>query len=152
MATQPPPLLLSLLLLGGCFQQDKLGISQILPPDYRTTYLQVRGCRLANGHGSNSIVVFASAEAQSNYLSRISPLPQGSVIVAEESVQADCSDLAGYTLMFKDVPGYNPTAGDWHWQRLDDQRYVLEDGRVQSCINCHASPSCNRNDYTCSPP
>jgi hypothetical protein len=52
--------------------------------------------------------------------------------------------------MFKEAPGYDPTADDWHWQRLDDQRLVADDGRVQTCIGCHAS--CNRNDYTCSPP
>jgi hypothetical protein len=150
MATRHPLLLLSLLLVGGCFQQDKAGTSQILPPDYQASYVQVRSCRPADGHGSNSIVVFANAQAQSDYLSDIGPLPQGSVVVAKESAQADCSDLAGYTLMFKEAPGYNPTAGDWHWQRLDDQRDVLEDGRVQSCISCHTQ--CNRDDYTCSPP
>jgi hypothetical protein len=124
--------------------------SQILPSDYQTRYVPVRSCRLANGHGSNFITVLASPTAASDYLLGNSPLPQGSVIVAAESDRADCSTLVGYTLMFKDVPGYNPAAGDWHWQRLDDQRLVLEDGRVQGCISCHAQ--CNRNDYTCSPP
>jgi len=150
MATRRPLLLMSLLLVGGCFQQDKPGTSQILPPDYETSYVPVRSCRPAYGHGSNSIVVFASPDAESDYLLGIGPLPQNSVIVAKESDKADCSTLVGYTLMFKDVPGYDPTAADWHWQRLDDQRYVLEDGRLQSCSSCHAQ--CSRNDYTCSPP
>ena len=150
MATWRPLLLLSLLLVGGCFQQDKAGTSQLLLPDYESSYVPVRGCRLAKGHGSNSIVVLASAEAASDYLLKNSPLPRGSVIVAKESDKADCSTLVGYTLMFKDVPGYDPTVADWHWQRLDDQRYVLEDGRRPECISCHTQ--CNRNDYTCSPP
>jgi hypothetical protein len=150
MATWHPTLFLPLLLVGGCFQQDKAGTSQILTSDPQTSYYQVRSCRLSSGHGSNYMVVLANALAESDYLSGGGPLPQGSVIVAVESDQADCSDLTGYTLMSKDVPGYNPTAGDWHWQRLDDQRDVLQDGRVQGCISCHTQ--CNRNDFTCSPP
>ena len=150
MAIRRPFLLLSLLLVGSCFQQDKAGTSQILLSDYQTTYVPVRSCRLAIGHGSSSIVVLASSAAESDYLLGTGPLPQGSVIVAVESDKADCSDLTGYTLMFKDVPGYDPTAGDWHWQQLDDQRDVLQDGRLQTCISCHTQ--CNRNDYTCSPP
>ncbi len=151
MGTRRPLLLLSLLLAGSCFQQDSNRTSQILPGDYQASYLQVRGCRLVIGHNSNYLDVRVNnAEAQQAYLAANGPLPQGSVVVAEESDAADCTGLTGYTLMFKDVPGYNAAAGDWRWQRLDDQRNVLEDGRVQSCISCHTQ--CNLNDYTCSPP
>ena len=125
--------------------------SQILPFDYQATYLPVRSCRFIRGHTSNYIVVRADgAEVAQLYNDATGPLPQGSVIVAEEYDRADCTGLTGYTLMFKDAPGYNAAAADWHWQRLNDQRDVLEDGRVQGCINCHAQ--CNRNDFTCSPP
>jgi hypothetical protein len=67
--------------------------------------------------------------------------------VTAETDQPNCNGITGYTLMFKDVPGYNASAGDWHWQKLDDQRDVLQDGRVQECITCHAS--CSQYDYTC---
>ena len=152
MGTRRLLLLLSALLLGSCFQQDSNRSSQILPLDYQTSYQPpVRTCRLVVGHNSRSIVVRVNTpEAQQAYLAANSPLPQGSVVLAEEYNKADCTNLAGYTLMFKDVPGYDPTAADWHWQRLDDQRVVLEDGRIESCISCHTQ--CNLNDYTCSPP
>jgi len=150
MATRCSLWFLPLLLLGGCFQQDNNKVSQILPLD-RSSYVQVRSCRLNVQHGSKYIHVFANnSEAQQAYLAANCPLPQGSVIVAEESDKPDCSKITGYTLMFKDVPGYDPTADDWHWQQLDDQRGVLQDGRVQTCIECHSQ--CNLNDFTCSSP
>jgi hypothetical protein len=37
--------ILSLLLVGGCFQQDSNKVSQILPLEYQKTYRPVRNCR-----------------------------------------------------------------------------------------------------------
>jgi len=152
MAPLRPLLLLSLLVAGGCFQQDNNRTSKILPIDFDTSYQPpVRTCRLVVGHDSKYIVVRVnSPEAQQAYLAANAALPQGSVVLAQEYAKQDCTALTGYTLMFKDVPGYNVAAADWHWQRLDDQRDVLEDGRLQTCISCHQS--CSLNDYTCSPP
>jgi hypothetical protein len=53
----------------------------------------------------------------------------------------------------KDNPGYDSNAADWHWQELDDQRTILKDGCVQSCVDCHAQCAVTRQtDYTCSSP
>jgi len=147
MATRRPLVLLLLLVLGGCFQQSGNNTSQLLPAEYQATYQVVRTCQLNVGHGSSHMVVYANADADSAYSAGSYPLPQGSMIVAVESDQADCSSLTGYSLMFKEPLGYNAVAGDWHWQKLDAQRDVLQDGRVQECITCHAS--CSEYDYTC---
>ena len=137
-----------LLLLGSCFQQTGTSSSQLLPSDYQASYQLARPCRLSVAHNSNYMVVYANALAQSDYLAGNYPLAQGSTIVAAETDQPSCNGITGYTLMFKDASGYNTSAGDWHWQKLDDQRDVLQDGRVQECITCHAS--CSPYDYTCS--
>jgi len=150
MVLRRPLVFLPLLLLGGCFQQSGNNTSQLLPPDYQTSFQVARTCRLNVGHGSKYMVVYTNAVAEAAYLAGTSPLPQGSTIVAVESDKADCTDLTGYSLMFKDKVGYNPAAGDWHWQQLDDLRDVLQDGRLQTCISCHTT--CRLNDYTCSPP
>ena len=150
MATQRLLLLLFLLLVGACFKQDKNQTSQILPLAYPTGYSPVRNCRPIQGHTSSYIIVRATSDVGAPYNAATGPLPQGSLLVAEEYDKADCTSLTGYTLMFKDAFTDPPTAEAWHWQRLDDQRNVFEDGRVQGCISCHTS--CNRNDYTCSPP
>jgi hypothetical protein len=148
MATRRPLLLISLLLLGGCFQQSGSNTSKLLPPDYQASYQVARTCRPSVQHWSNYIVVYANALAESDYLAGNYPLHQGSTIVTAETDQANCTGVTGYTLMFKDVSGYDSSAGDWHWQKLDAQRDVLQDGRVQECITCHAS--CSQYDYTCS--
>jgi len=140
--------LLSLIAMGGCFKQDSSRTSQILPSDYQTSFTLARGCRPVHGHVGNSITVEANATGALDYTQGVYPLPQGSVIAALESDQLDCSSVTGFTVMLKEAPGYNPAANDWHWQRLDDQRNVLEDGRIQSCVDCHAS--CSQYDYTCS--
>jgi hypothetical protein len=150
MATHRLLLLLLLLLVGACFKQDKNQSSQILPLSYPTGYSPVRNCRPIQGHTSNYIIVRATSDVGALYNAATGPLPQGSLLVAEEYDKADCTSLTGYTLMFKDAFTDPPTAEAWHWQRLDYQRDVLEDGRVPSCILCHTG--CNRNDYTCSPP
>jgi hypothetical protein len=150
MGTRRLLFLLSSLLFGSCFQQSGNNTSQILPPDYQTSAQVARTCRLNVGHASKYMVVYTNAVADAAYLAGTSPLPQASTVVAVESDKTDCSTLTGYTLMRKEAPGYNPAAGDWHWQRLDDQRDVLEDGRLQTCISCHTT--CSLNDYTCSPP
>jgi hypothetical protein len=150
MATQRLLLLPFLLLVGGCFKQDKNQTSQILPLAYPTGYSPVRFCRPIQGHTSNYIIVRATSDVGALYNAATGPLPQGSLLVAEEYDKADCTSLTGYTLMFKDAFTDPPTAEAWHWQRLDDQRIIAEDGRVQSCMTCHTL--CNRNDYTCSPP
>jgi hypothetical protein len=154
MASRCSFILLSLLLAGGCFQQDSNKASQILlGPPAQVSYLPVRGCRqVKNGHDSKYIKVSVnSGEAQQAYNAGNCPLPQDSVIVAEEFNKPDCSSLSGYSLMFKDTPGYDPAASDWHWQKLDEVRGVLEDGRVRTCIDCHATCVPAR-DLTCSPP
>jgi hypothetical protein len=150
MATHRLLLLLLLLLVGACFKQDKNQSSQILPLSYPTGYSPVRNCRPIQGHTSNYIIVRATSDVGALYNAATGPLPQGSLLVAEEYDKADCTSLTGYTLMFKDAFTDPPTAEAWHWQRLDDQRIIAEDGRVQSCMTCHTL--CNRNDYTCSPP
>ena len=150
MATRRALLLLSLLVLGGCFQQSGASTSKLLPSDYQTSYQLARTCQLSVAHNSNHMVVYANALAESDYLGGTYPLPQGSTIVTAETDQADCTGAHRLHPHVQRGAGYNPTAGDWHWQKLDDQRDVLQDGRVQDCISCHAS--CSRNDYTCSPP
>ena len=147
MATRRAFVLLFLIALGGCFQQSGPSTSKLLPSDGVASYQVARTCRLSVAHNSNYMVVYANALAQSDYLAGNYPLAQGSTIVTAETDQPNCNGITGYTLMFKDVPGYNASAGDWHWQKLDAQRDVLQDGRVPDCITCHAS--CSKYDYTC---
>jgi hypothetical protein len=136
--------------LGACFQDSTAQHSAYLPLDYLTTFQFVRTCRAVAAHGLGYQRVLANSVAAALYTAGSTPLPAGSVIVAEQHTEASCGSLTGFYLMTKEQPGYDRNAADWHWQRLDANQRVLEDGRLQKCSSCHAQAPCL--DYLCSPP
>jgi len=70
-------------------------------------------------------------------------MPDGACIINEE--YAADKKLKALTVMYK-VKGYNPETGDWFWVKYDSLNgYVLESGRVDSCIACHNARK--DNDY-----
>jgi hypothetical protein len=138
------------LLLGGCFQDSTPQHSDFLPFDYQVSFPEVRGCRSVPDHGLTYERVLANPLAAVPYTAGSYPLPTGSVVVAEQHLEASCRSLNGFYLMAKENPGYDQAGADWRWQRLDLYQRVLEDGRLQACSSCHARPPCN--DYLCSPP
>jgi len=137
-------------LLAGCFQDSTAQHSTFLPLDYLTKFQAVRTCRAVPAHGLGYQRVLANDVAAGPYTTGSYPLPPGSVVAAEQHAESTCTSLSGFYLMAKDNPGYDAAKADWHWQRLDANQRVLEDGRLQTCSSCHAQPPCN--DYLCSPP
>jgi hypothetical protein len=137
---------------AGCFQDSTQQHSTFLPLTYKSTYQTVRSCRLVVAHSNQYQVVLADPiYAADPYTNGPYPLPAGSVVVAEQhGSDSSCNSLMGYYLMAKEKPGYASTAGDWHWQELDSNQRVIQDGRLTTCSSCHAQPPCN--DYLCSPP
>jgi hypothetical protein len=142
-------IVVSVLLFGGCFQDSTPQHSTYLPLDYQTTFPTVRDCRLVVGHQNSYEKVFANPIAHDAYLAPSYPLPEGSVVVAEQHGDPSCSSLSGYLLMAKQSAGYDSSAGDWRWQRLDVNQRVDQDGKLTSCSSCHAK--CLPADYVCSP-
>lgn len=138
------------LLLGACFQDSTPQHSSFLPLDYQTTFPTVRDCRLVAGHQNSYQKVLVNPTGHEAYVGADYPLPQGSVVVAEQHADPGCGSLAGYYLMAKEKTGYDSNAGDWHWQRLDLNQRIQQDGKLQSCASCHAQ--CSLGDYLCSPP
>ena len=134
----------------ACFQDSTPQHSSFLPLDYQSTFQTVRGCRLVVSHENRFQLVLANPVAADPYTAGSYPLPAGSVAVAEEHGDPSCSSLLGYKLMAKEKPGYDRAAGDWHWQELDVNQRIIQDGRLTKCSSCHAQPPCN--DYLCSPP
>ncbi len=144
-------ILASTLLLSGCFQDSAPLHSDFLPLDYQTKFLTVRNCRLVVAHDNNYLKVWANAIAADPYTNAVYPLPQGGVVVAEHhGGDPGCGSVNGYYLMAKEQPGYYGGGGDWHWQDLDANQRVAQDGKLQSCASCHAA--CAASDYLCSPP
>lgn len=137
------------LLLGACFQDSTPKHSNFLPLDYPANFQPVRDCRLNVAHDNNYMKVLANAVAADPYTSASYPLPASSVLVAEEhGSDPSCSSPSGYYVMAKEQPGYNPDGADWHWQRLDINQRIEQDGKLQACISCHAQ--CSATDFLCS--
>jgi hypothetical protein len=140
---------LSAALLASCFQDSTAQHSTFLPLDYQKSFQVVRTCRSVTDHDLAYERVLANPVALDSYNGASYPLPVGSVVVGEQHGDPSCSSLEGYYLMAKENPGYDTAGGDWHWQRLDMNQRVLEDGHLQKCSSCHAQPTCT--DHLCSP-
>jgi hypothetical protein len=136
-------------LLAGCFQDSTPQHSTFLPLDYPKTWQVVRECRSVTDHELGYQRVLANATAAAPYLAGTRPLSVGAALVGEQHDDPSCNTLTGYYLMAKEQPGYDPAGGDWHWQRMDFNQRVLEDGHLATCSSCHAKPTCI--DYLCSP-
>jgi len=143
----PTWLVLSATLLAGCFEDSTPQHSDFLPLDYQHSFQIVRACRMVTDHDFAYEKVLANAVASEPYVAESYPLPAGSVVVGEQHGDPSCTSLTGYYLMAKEPPGYDPAGADWHWQRLDTNQRVVEDGRLQACSSCHAKPPCT--DYLC---
>jgi hypothetical protein len=137
-------------LLVGCFEDSSPQPSNFLPLDYRTRFAIVRTCRMVVDHDLSYEKVLANEIGTGPYANASYPLPVGSVVVGEQHGDPSCSSLTGFYLMAKEQPGYDTAGGDWHWQRLDSNQRVVEDGHLDKCSSCHAKPPCI--DYLCSPP
>jgi len=144
---------------AGCGPDETPPAASLIPADYARTFPEVRGCRMTFEHISS---YGAGAPSISNIRVVIDPggvdryrvagqtLPVGTVVVKEEYADPTCSTVIGWTVMRKETAGYDPTHGDWRWQRVRaSDRAVLEDGRVTRCINCHNTPDCTSRDWQC---
>jgi hypothetical protein len=131
--------------LSGC------PVEPVFPANYRDTFVEVRDCRLSIEHGGVSIRVLANPISVRPYQEERNPLPVGSVIVKEEYAGPDCDDdreLVRWRVMRKEMPGFDPEDGDWHWQWVEPDRSVLFDDKA-TCISCHRQPECVARDYMC---
>jgi hypothetical protein len=145
----------ALTLLCACFQDSTPQHSHFLPlsgsGQFPDTFPTVRDCRLVAGHENTYQKVLANAVASDPYTSAGYPLPTGSVVVAEQhGDDSSCNSLGGYYLMAKEPPGYDRSSADWHWQQLDANQRIEQDGKLQTCASCHSM--CASSDYLCSAP
>ena len=119
------------LLLVGCFQDSTPQPSQFVPLDYPAHFQQTRDCRLNVGHQNSYMKVLVNDSAADAYAAAVYPLAPGSVVVAEDyGNDPSCGALADYDVMGKEQAGYNPEAADWHWQRLDANKRIEQDGKL----------------------
>lgn len=138
----------------GNGEEEPASPAQIFPPDYAASYQEVRNCRRSSDHDLLYVRVRVNDVALGPYQNRDAPFPEGSIIVKEEHIDEECSDLERWTAMKREPAGYAPEAGDWHWQRVKKDGTVDLDGKVQTCAGCHSSCQTppDSHDWTCAVP
>lgn len=138
--------------VGGC-NGESPPPPPIFPADYAETFQEVRDCRLSADHDLSFVRVYADPVALESYTTRAAPFPAGSLLVKEEHGDETCTDVLGFTAMFREDPGWDPEGGDWHWQKLDADRAVTQDGKLQRCSSCHGlCEAPDGFDWTCAAP
>ena len=90
-------------------------------------------------HGPKAKVYANELAKRSQYTAN-----DGSIIVMED-YEENGTTLRAVTLMQKRT-GYNPEAGDWFWAKFSPDGTVIEEGKIQKCIECHVSMAFD--DYT----
>lgn len=67
-------------------------------------------------------------------------LPEGALVVEAQrkTDAAGASAVAGYLLMRKREPGYDPAGGDWEYGVADETALVRRHGVLPFCARCHA--------------
>ena len=132
-----------MVVVSGCPGDDDPGIDAepVFPADYAASYVEVRNCRGSGDHDLNNIRILADAAARAPYEDRATPFPEGAVVLKEEYDFGDptCEGpLKQWTVMQKLESGSSPDTLDWAWQRVDEDRIVVEEDPPR-CIGCHTS-------------
>lgn len=110
------------------------------PADYKSSYTEVRNCRLSIDHDGEYVRVLASPSALAPYMNRTDPFPDGAVVVKEQYARTDstCSGaIQDYSVMMRVENGTAPLLPQWDWQHVDANRNVLSED-IKRCTSCHA--------------
>jgi cytochrome P460 len=133
---------------SGCAEVDPPQPTAVLPTDYRTLFVQVRGCRPSSEHAFRHVIVRTRPDLASLYETGPT-FPPGALIVKEEYGDEFCRDLAGYTAMRKEKSGYYPASNDWQWFTLDVYERIVQNGKVERCAGCHRQQCGDARDRVC---
>ncbi len=144
-------IVLAVFLGAACVGTEEIGPWAGLPADYRTAFPVVRGCRPSVDHDLAYVIVRVNASSAETYQAGPFPFLPGTLVVKEQFADAKCQSSAGWTLMRKEAPGYDPLASDWRWIRLDSDRHLMKEGKLKECSSCHVS-QCKARDFTCTEP
>lgn len=131
-------------LVGCAVSSDPGAVDPIrFPVDFEDRYLESKDCRLSHEHELRYIRVLVSPRAITAYetLAESEPFEPGDVLLKTEYDDAACTQLLGYTVLYREASGYAPERFDWRWQRVDAERRLLLDGpgggAIETCVTCH---------------
>lgn len=125
------------LVAAGCGTSEPTGEPAWFPPDYESTYQQVRDCQLSLEHSSYMRILVSEDAIEA--FGRTAAFPVGSIVLKVQYRQSDvaCGNaIEAYTVMRKLPGGSSVETLDWEWQEVGAN---LRDRQVEieSCVSCH---------------
>ena len=90
-------------------------------------------------HGA-FLTTYLNEAAYTAVQNKAGSLPHGAIVVKENYTPE--KKLAAITVMYK-KHGYNPEAGNYFWIKYAPDGTIEKEGKVEGCINCHASVKAN---------
>jgi hypothetical protein len=136
--------------LVACAEVDSPDPMELLPADYKSTFVEVSPCQSSLAHNAPYGVLRATPAIAAAFSAGAFPFPVGTLVVQEQFADSRCVDPTGYVVMKKESAGFDSAHGDWRWARLDRFQIARENGKVARCIACHVT--CGARDFTCTEP
>ncbi len=131
------------------------GPEPLFPASYTGSFSEVRDCRRSGDHDLHYIRVLVDSAAMGPYADRVTPFPEGAIVLKEEYDFSDdsCSgDIVEWTVMVKNSAATERFG--WDWQRVNVDRAVVE-SNAGRCYGCHSECTPDNGigyDYTCAEP
>jgi hypothetical protein len=125
---------------------DAPSVPSPLAADFRATFTKVNRTRfISRGHLMNrfAVDIFVNPLGQEAYLAAGGNVPVGTVLVKEHFERTSGGvgsgeRPTGLFVMTKREAGYDAPHGDWRWTVIGAHGEVLQDGKIESCNQCHA--------------
>jgi hypothetical protein len=138
------------LALAACKPDPEPGPEPLIDDPELAGLVEIIECKTSQEHDLSFVQVFADPHSAALYQTCVveqdcsEPFPPGSLFVKREYKLPDCVELRGYTVSLKRDADEYPDGRDWHWQALDEELVVTQDGAPTSCVACH--------EHSCNPP
>ena len=121
---------------------DAPAVSSPLAPDFRATFTKVNRARfISRGHLQDrfAVDIFVNTVGRDAYVAAGGDVPVGTVLVKEHFERNVGGERpSGLFVMTKREAGYDVANGDWRWTVIGVRGEVVKDGKIESCIQCHA--------------
>lgn len=149
--------LVVLVAVTGCEPED--GPTSLLSDDWRSTYLEVRGCRASPDHDLEHVALWMDPASKVKWDTCVDAFPEGgstctegfpegATFVKPQYLDGACTQLLRISIAKKDRR-FAETGG-WHWQEIafdGERESITKDGAQPRCVGCHAT--CDGFDQRC---
>lgn len=125
---------------------DDGGPAPIYPADWATSFTKVRDCRQTPEHDLNHVTLHVDPASVALWQQCVvydstctERFAEGATFIKAEYSDSACTDLVLVSAAKKSSDAAFADVGGWHWQEVQADGRVAEDGAVERCARCHES-------------